>query len=326
MISHGLVRIGGGLSGSSAGTGGVGGGSCGVDGLSAAQRARQMGKKKQVPEGKGPSALFLFAEDNFVRKQFKFIVDWPVFEYAVLVTIISNCVVLAMEEHLPGGDRTVMAIKLEETEPYFLGIFTVEMTVKILANGFCLHGGSYLRNIWNIMDFVVVVTGYITMFADEDLDLGIDLRTLRAIRVLRPLKLVSGVPSLQVVLKSILKAMAPLLQIALLVLFAIVIFAIIGLEFYSGALHKTCYKKEDLTVVETEGEQETPCYSADLAMAARAPGEQAPKPPAGSYICEGNYSECIEKWIGPNYGITSFDNIFFSMLTVFQVRLRHIDL
>lgn len=39
--------------------------------------------------------------------------------------------------------------------------------------------------------------------------------------------------------------MAPLLQIGLLVLFAIVIFAIIGLEFYSGALHKTCYSLED---------------------------------------------------------------------------------
>ena len=51
---------------------------------------------------------------------------------------------------------------------------------------------------------------------------------------------------LQVVLKSIIKAMAPLLQIGLLVLFAIVIFAIIGLEFYSGALHKTCYSIEDL--------------------------------------------------------------------------------
>ena len=47
-------------------------------------------------------------------------------------------------------------------------------------------------------------------------------------------------------LKSIIKAMAPLLQIGLLVLFAIVIFAIIGLEFYSGALHKTCYSVENL--------------------------------------------------------------------------------
>lgn len=51
---------------------------------------------------------------------------------------------------------------------------------------------------------------------------------------------------LQVVLKSIIKAMAPLLQIGLLVLFAIVIFAIIGLEFYSGALHRTCYSLYDI--------------------------------------------------------------------------------
>lgn len=43
------------------------------------------------------------------------------------------------------------------------------------------------------------------------------------------------------VLKSIIKAMAPLLQIGLLVLFAIVIFAIIGLEFYNGAFRSTCY-------------------------------------------------------------------------------------
>jgi hypothetical protein len=52
---------------------------------------------------------------------------------------------------------------------------------------------------------------------------------------------------LQVVLKSIFKALAPLMQIGLLVMFAILIFAIIGLEFYSGALHKTCYSIEDLS-------------------------------------------------------------------------------
>ena len=40
---------------------------------------------------------------------------------------------------------------------------------------------------------------------------------------------------LQIVLKSIMKAMVPLLQIGLLLMFAI-----IGLEFYSGRLHNTC--------------------------------------------------------------------------------------
>jgi len=54
------------------------------------------------------------------------------------------------------------------------------------------------------------------------------------------------------VLKSILKALAPLMQIGLLVMFAILIFAIIGLEFYSGALHKTCYSIANLSELEIQ--------------------------------------------------------------------------
>jgi len=46
---------------------------------------------------------------------------------------------------------------------------------------------------------------------------------------------------LQVVLNSILKAMVPLFHIALLVLFVIIIYAIIGLELFCGKLHSTCY-------------------------------------------------------------------------------------
>jgi hypothetical protein len=52
-------------------------------------------------------------------------------------------------------------------------------------------------------------------------------------------------PGLQVVLKSILKAMAPLLQIGLLVLFAIIIFAIIGLEFFFGVFHNACRRRDN---------------------------------------------------------------------------------
>ena len=50
-------------------------------------------------------------------------------------------------------------------------------------------------------------------------------------------------PGLQVVLKSIMKAMIPLLQIGLLLFFAILIFAIIGLEFYMGKFHTTCFEE-----------------------------------------------------------------------------------
>lgn len=45
-------------------------------------------------------------------------------------------------------------------------------------------------------------------------------------------------------LNSILRAMVPLLHIALLVIFVIIIYAIIGLELFSGALHNTCWNND----------------------------------------------------------------------------------
>lgn len=39
--------------------------------------------------------------------------------------------------------------------------------------------------------------------------------------------------------------------------------------------------------------------------------------PCGERKCPESYN-CAGPWIGPNYGITQFDNILFSVLTVFQ--------
>ena len=72
-----------------------------------------------------------------------------------------------------------------------------------------------------------------------------DFKSLRAIRVIRPLKLVNGVPSLQVVLNAILRAMIPLFHIGLLVIFVIILYAIIGLELFCGAMHSRCEYKEN---------------------------------------------------------------------------------
>uniref|UniRef100_A0AC35TNP8 EF-hand domain-containing protein n=1 Tax=Rhabditophanes sp. KR3021 TaxID=114890 RepID=A0AC35TNP8_9BILA len=265
---------------------------------------RKAGGLGAIPvKEKGPSSLYIFSEDNFIRKYAKAIIEWGPFEYFILLTIIGNCVVLAMEQHLPKNDKKPLSEMLEQTEPVFMGIFCFECIIKIIAFGFAFHKGSYLRSGWNIMDFIVVVSGAITMvpFAPSSNE-TVDLRTLRAVRVLRPLKLVSGIPSLQVVLKSILCAMAPLLQIGLLVLFAIVIFAIIGLEFYSGIFHAACYNANG--EIENRSEKAFPCSNKSSTT--------------GAYNCDVPGTVCLNQWIGPNYGITSFDNIAFAMLTVFQ--------
>jgi len=46
---------------------------------------------------------------------------------------------------------------------------------------------------------------------------------------------------LQIVLTSIVKALIPLFYIALLVVFVIIIYAIIGVELFMGKLKHTCY-------------------------------------------------------------------------------------
>ena len=115
----------------------------------------QLSKQGRV----GSSSLFLLSETNLLRRFTLFLIEWPPFEWTVLVTIIASCVVMALEEHLPNGDKTELAVKLQATEAYFLIIFCIEMCLKIVALGFVLHSGSYLRNVWNIMDFVVVFTG-----------------------------------------------------------------------------------------------------------------------------------------------------------------------
>ena len=45
----------------------------------------------------------------------KFLIEWPPFEYTVLLTIIANCVVLAVEEPLPDDDKTLLATQLVST-------------------------------------------------------------------------------------------------------------------------------------------------------------------------------------------------------------------
>eukprot|EP00064_Thunnus_orientalis_P009518 superscaffoldBa00001215_g9542 len=114
-----------------------------------AQRARTMALYNPVPHRQN----CLTVNSTFLN----FAAFTP-FEYMILATITANCVVLALEQHLPGEDKTPMAKRLEKTEPYFIGIFCFEAGIKLVALGFVFHKGSYLRNGWNVMDFIVVLS------------------------------------------------------------------------------------------------------------------------------------------------------------------------
>ncbi|XP_027058824.1 voltage-dependent N-type calcium channel subunit alpha-1B-like [Pocillopora damicornis] len=245
-------------------------------------------------------SLFIFSKDNIIRKVCRTIVESKPFEYFILLTIFVNCILLAANTPLPKEDKSDLDRKLEQAEIYLLAIFCLEALLKVIALGFILHTDSYLRNGWNILDFVVVVTGLLSLPQLRVFEAGM-LKALRAARVLRPLKLVSGIPSLQVVMKSIMCAMAPLLQICLLVGFVIVIYAIIGLEFLVGKFHYVCHKNVS-GVWQIDNADDPQICDVD----------------GKGVICPDS-QKCQEYWEGPNNGITSFDNIFAGCLTVFQV-------
>ncbi|XP_053515504.1 voltage-dependent L-type calcium channel subunit alpha-1S [Artibeus jamaicensis] len=276
---------------------------------------RKKQPKKPAPEilPRPPRALFCLTLENPLRKACISVVEWKPFETIILLTIFANCVALAVYLPLPEDDSNALNTGLEKLEYFFLVVFSVEAAMKIIAYGFLFHQDAYLRSGWNALDFIIVFLGVFTVILEQvnviqsntaplsSKGAGLDVKALRAFRVLRPLRLVSGVPSLQVVLNSIFKAMLPLFHIALLVLFMVIIYAIIGLELFKGKMHKTCYFIGTDIVATVENEKPSPC--------ART-GSGRP--------CTINGSECRGGWPGPNHGITHFDNFGFSMLTVYQ--------
>ncbi|XP_051768507.1 calcium channel, voltage-dependent, L type, alpha 1D subunit, a isoform X8 [Ctenopharyngodon idella] len=289
---------------------------------SLAQKKRQQyakSKKQGSSANTRPQrALFCLNLNNPIRRACISLVEWKPFDIFILIAIFANCMALAVYIPFPEDDSNSTNHDLETVEYAFLIIFTIETFLKIIAYGLVMHQNAYVRNGWNMLDFVIVVIGLFSVVLevltkDGEKEAvgahpsvhghggkpgGFDVKALRAFRVLRPLRLVSGVPSLQVVLNSIIKAMVPLLHIALLVLFVIIIYAIIGLELFIGKMHATCYFQGTEIIAEDEP---APC-------AVNGHGR----------TCPINGTVCKEGWHGPNGGITNFDNFMFAMLTVFQ--------
>uniref|UniRef100_A0A9J7Y9Z8 Voltage-dependent L-type calcium channel subunit alpha n=1 Tax=Cyprinus carpio carpio TaxID=630221 RepID=A0A9J7Y9Z8_CYPCA len=285
---------------------------------SSTQRKRQhyTKPKKQASTAstRPPRALLCLTLKNPIRRACISIVEWKPFEIIILMTIFANCVALAVYIPFPEDDSNATNSNLERVEYLFLIIFTVEAFLKVIAYGLLCHPNAYLRNGWNLLDFIIVVVGLFSAILEQATKgdggtsmggkaAGFDVKALRAFRVLRPLRLVSGVPSLQVVLNSIIKAMVPLLHIALLVLFVIIIYAIIGLELFMGKMHRTCFFSKDGNKSPISEEKPAPC---------------APNYAHGRHCTPANVTQCLMGWAGPNDGITNFDNFAFAMLTVFQ--------
>ncbi|XP_063429093.1 sodium channel protein para-like isoform X4 [Mytilus trossulus] len=204
-------------------------------------------------------------------------------------------------------------------EYVFTGIYTIEAVVKITARGFILKPFTYLRDLWNWLDFTVISLAYITM----GVDLG-NLSALRTFRVLRALKTVAVIPGLKTIVGALLEAVRRLRDVIILSIFMLSIFALIGMQLYMGALRHKCVKlalnesgAQNTNMSDTEydnwvmNEENWEVKAGDeFTMCGNATG--AGKCKDGFRCINGTHSN-------PNYNYTHYDNFGVSLLLSFRL-------
>lgn len=110
------------------------------------------------------------------------------FEVTSLCVIAVNSVMLALDDPTTNDDNNAtMDLTL-------LIIYTVEMCFKIVALGFIMDATSYMRDYWNIVDIVIIGTGYLPYLVSGS---SFNLSALRSLRVLRPLKSITKIKALK---------------------------------------------------------------------------------------------------------------------------------
>jgi len=148
--------------------------------------------------------------------------------------------------------------------------------------------GAYLRDMWNIMDFVIVVTSLLPLV----ISLGFSVSALRAIRVLRPLRTITKIRALKMIVRTLFYSFSMVMDSLIILLFVMGVFAIAGMQLFGGTLKYMC-------MVEATG-----------AMTALNCGSDAD--------CQAGYL-CVKGVASPNYSIINFDTLLWSYLSVYQI-------
>jgi len=217
-----------------------------------------------------------------------FIASNSAFQTIIIIAILLNTVLLALED--PSLD--VQPDPYPTMELALLYIYTVEMGLKILALGLVLGKKTYLRDAWNILDAVVVATGWIEL---KYTGTGVNISALRALRILRPLRSITRIEGMKIVFASLMGSVQLLASAVALLCFYYLISGIGALQMFMGALKQRCVN------IDT-GEVAGAWDDSDI---------------CGSRAC-GENQVCAKGLNNPNFGNTHFDNLLISMLMIFQ--------
>uniref|UniRef100_A0A7S2SE50 Ion transport domain-containing protein n=1 Tax=Mucochytrium quahogii TaxID=96639 RepID=A0A7S2SE50_9STRA len=267
------------------------------------------------------NSIFFIPPTSTLRLKVAIVVTKKWFEGFILLMIIFSCVLLAL-------DRPVDPI-LSKSTSYSLNVFVtvvfvIEAGLKIFAFGFIRGKGSYLRNSWNILDFVIVIVSLVDIASPSTNTHG--LQAFRAARALRPLRIIRAFEGLRIVVHSFGRALIPCFQVMLLCMIFYAVFSICALTFFSGQIH-ACY---ECPINATHVDQCVRNYTSGSRDCFPFPAYGATDCPTDR-ICQGlDVSRGIEYvWVNPTYGSLSilerdsmpysFDNFGKAFQTLFEV-------
>jgi len=178
---------------------------------------------------------------NPLRQKMIKLVTSSGFDNFITFLIVANCVFLAIDGPTDAYDPnnlTTKQVAIWYAEYIFLVLFTMEMTLKIIAFGFCFGQHTYMKNQWNWLDFSVVIIGYMGFIEIPGFP---NLSSLRTFRVLRPLRTLTTVPGMKVIVVSMISALPALSGVVALTLGMFFVWSVIGLQLWGGVMQNRCY-------------------------------------------------------------------------------------
>ena len=113
------------------------------------------------------------------------------------------------------------------------GFFVCEMLTKLGAYGFAFCGkDSYIKSPWNILDFTIVISALLSIIL-SDVNLGF-IKSLRVLRVLRPLRLIAKNKGLKLAIITIFRSLPPIFNLMLIMWFCLFLISILSTTLFAG--------------------------------------------------------------------------------------------
>jgi len=254
------------------------------------------------------------------RRSAIWLVESRPFDPLILLTIAANCTTMAWASPLdPPG--TYKATFLDVLEWVYLAIFTFELATKVVAYGLVADRESYLRDAWCQLDFVVVSLAWLPILFP---DFG-NFNVIRAVRALRPLRALKRMPGMPKLVGCVLASLPKLANVGTLCAFIFLVFGIVGVELFKGAMHYRCAAPgfEPASAAAAGALAPTPFASAAFspeAAASQADFETGDfcEPGAAADACGDEGAFCAYFEANPVADLSHFDTISYASIAILQ--------